>query len=456
MIKNWDPHTSHYRTIQTTRQHFLALSPPAILALSFLMLILTGSVLLLLPMATTAPLTLLQALFTATSAVTVTGLVVVDTGSHFTLFGQLVIAALIQAGGLGFMTFAVIAAVSLGAKIGLGQQMAAQEAMGQTSLARVVQTAKAVLLYSLVIESIGFLLLTLTWWSELGLATASYHAFFYTISAFNNAGFALSADSLMPYAGSVAVNGIITALFIIGGIGFAVLIDLRSNSRHLRLSTNTRMVLWATLWINLIAFFVIWLLEYGNPATLASLSLADQALAAWFQAVTPRTAGFNTLPTDELTQATTVFTLLLMFIGGGSLSTASGIKVGTFVILLMATYAFLRRRQQVTLMKRTVPPALVMKALALTVVSMMLTFLAIFTLTVMEDADFLDIAFEAVSALSTVGLSRGLTGELSAAGQTVLIVLMIAGRLGPLTLAYFLATPKQKKVKYPESRFQVG
>ena len=455
-MKAWLPQHLPYAKASRLTAPTLALSPPAVLALGFAALIILGALLLLLPIATTAPLSLLQALFTATSAVTVTGLVLVDTGTHFTVFGQVVIAMLIQAGGLGFMTFAVVAVVSLGAKIGLAQQKIAQEAMNQTSLAQVAQTAKAVLLYSLVIELIGVVLLTLVWFSELGFASALYHALFYTISAFNNAGFALNSASLMPYAGSVSVNLIITSLFIVGGIGFTVLIDLKKQQRWRLLSVNTRIVLLSTLIINVIAFLLLWLLEANNPATLANLSLTDQALAAWFQAVTPRTAGFNTLDYSQMTDASNVLTLLLMFIGGGSLSTASGIKLGTFVILMMATYAFLRRRDDVTLLRRTIPNAQVLKALALTFVSMALVFIAIFVLTALEKAPFLDIAFEAVSALSTVGLSRGLTGNLSVPGQCVIIFLMIAGRLGPLTLAYFLATPKRRKTRYADTKIQVG
>lgn len=455
-MKNWLPENLPYVRLPTAKVSRISLSPPAVLALGFLGLILLGTLLLLLPFATTAPITLLQALFTATSAVTVTGLVVVDTGSQFSQFGQVVIALLIQAGGLGFMTFAVVAAISLGAKIGLSQQKIAQEALGQTSLAQVTTIAKAVLLYALVIELIGILLLTLTWWSELGFANALYHGFFYTISAFNNAGFALSSDSLMPYAGSIPVNLIITGLFVIGGIGFTVLIDMKKHRRWQLLSTNTKVILLATLLINLCAFSLIWLLEANNPATLQQLSIKDQVLAAWFQAVTPRTAGFNTLDYSSMTDASNILTLLLMFIGGGSLSTASGIKLGTFVILLMATYAFLRRRDEVTVFKRTVPTPLVLKALALALVSMIAIFISIFLLTITEQAPLLDVAFEVVSALGTVGLSRGLTGELSTFGQLLIIILMITGRLGPLTLAYFLATPKRKRIRYADTRIQVG
>ncbi|MDO9312675.1 MAG: potassium transporter TrkG, partial [Nitrosomonas sp.] len=379
-----------------------------------------------------------------------------DTGTHFTLFGQVIIALLIQIGGLSFMTFAIVAALSLGARLGIGQQLIAQEAFNQTSLEKVTYIAKYVLIYSLLIELTGFVLLTVTWLDNLGFGKAAYHAFFYTISAFNNAGFALNSNSLMPYSNDLSVNLIITALFIIGGIGFLVLIDLRTQKSWHKLSVNTKIVLISTLIINFCAFVLIWILEAQNPATLGLLSSSDQAIAAWFQAVTPRTAGFNTLAIEELTNATTTLMILLMFIGGGSLSTASGLKIGTFVVLIMATYAFLRRRDDVVVLQRTIPQAQVTKALALTIVSITVIFMGIFILTIIEKASFIDIVFEVISAISTVGLSRGLTSQLSMGGEIVIIFMMIIGRVGPLTFAYFLATPKKKYIKYANAEVQVG
>lgn len=455
-MKQWQTKLSPYKQYDRQAKSKFTLSPPAILLCGFLVLIFIGTLLLQLPFAAISDTSFLQALFTATSAVTVTGLVVVDTGTHFTYFGQVVIAILIQAGGLGFMTFAVVAALSLGAKIGLGPQMVMKEALGQTSMEKVVTTAKFVIVYSFAIEAVGFILLSLTWWDEYGPSQAMYHAFFYTISAFNNAGFALSADSLSAYSASISVNLVITALFIIGGIGFAVLIDVRTNKRWRKLSLNTKVVILATLIINITAFFMIWLLEANNQLTLGALPLGEQALTAWFQAVTPRTAGFNTLPIEHLTDASTTFIILLMFIGGGSLSTASGLKLGTFVVLVMATYAFLRRENNVTLMKRTIPQPHVMKALALAILSIGLIFVGIFLLTIVEKASFIDIVFEVVSALSTVGLSRGLTGNLSSLGQVIIIFMMLVGRIGPLTFAYVIATPGRRSVAYANADIQVG
>lgn len=440
-----------------SKKYTIDLSPPSVLAIGFLLLMLCGTLLLKLPFATRESISWIEALFTAASAVTVTGLAVVDTGSVFTPFGQLTITALVQTGGLGFVTFAVIAAMSLSARLGIGQKAFAQEALGQTSLAKVSQVAKAVFVYSLFFELIGWLLLTIAWQEQLGWRDASYYGLFHAVAAFNNAGFALFPDSMSSFVGDTSINFIISMLYVIGGIGFLVLMDIRQKQRWHKLQTNTKIVLSATLVINLVAFVLIWLLESSNPATLAPLSAKEQALAAWFQATVPRSSGFNSISTAEMTDASTVLTLLLMFIGGGSLSTAGGIKLGTFVVLLLATRAFLRRHDDVRVFNRSIGQIQVMKALAVTSVTMMMIFLGIFLITAIErDADFLDVAFEVVSAVCTVGLSRGLTAELSPFSQFLLIFMMFAGRLGPLTLAYFIATPHKSRIKYPSTHIQIG
>ncbi|WP_102798055.1 TrkH family potassium uptake protein [Bowmanella denitrificans] len=431
-------------------------APPLVLCGGFVMLIVLGMLLLKLPFASTQSIGWMQSLFTATSAVTVTGLVVVDTGSAFTLFGQLVIAILIQLGGLGLMTFAVVTLLALGGKIGFLQQTIAKEAFNQTDTSTLVSTAKSVLWFSLIVESIGMLILTLYWSAELGWKTSLLHGFFYTISAFNNAGFALSPDSLMPYVADPVINLTITALFITGGLGFSVWMELWRKRCWNKLSLYSRLMLTGTLLINVIALLAIYWIEYDNPATLGALNSCGKWLAAWFQAVTPRTAGFNTLAIHQLEDATTALTLLLMFIGGGSLSTASGIKVVTFMVLVLATYSFLRRDGAVTAFGRTIPTGTVQKALALTVISVGVTWISIFLLLITEQAAFIDVVFEAVSALGTVGLSRGLTASLSPAGELIIIILMFMGRLGPLTLAYFLASPRTRSIAYPESRLAVG
>ncbi|MCH2454391.1 MAG: Ktr system potassium transporter B [Idiomarina sp.] len=456
-MKQWVPSLAWlYRKPGRRKRRAFKASPPVILSGGFACLILLGTLLLKIPGATEQPITWLESLFTATSAVTVTGLVVVDTGATYSVFGLTVLAVLIQAGGLGFMTFAVLAAMSLGGHVGLQHQLMAKEAMHQTSLANIGRTAKAVVSLALTVEAVAVVGLTLTWWGDKGFVDALSEAVFYAISAFNSAGFVLSPNGLVDYASSIPVNLIVSILFVIGGLGFSVITNIAEKRRWHDFSVYTRAILIATLIINVLSVAIIWLLEMNNPATFANLSLGDQAMAAWFQATTPRSAGFNTVDTGAMTEASAVFTLLLMLIGGGSMSTAGGIKLGTFIVLLVATYAFLRRREHVTLLNRTVPQEIVMKALAVTLVTLILMFLGIFILMILNPLPFIDITFEVLSASATVGLSRGITADVTAASQVVLVFLMFAGRVGPLTLAYFLATPRKRHIRFPETDIQVG
>ncbi|AVJ54942.1 Ktr system potassium transporter B [Idiomarina sp. OT37-5b] len=456
-MKQWLPSFSFlYQKRPRTRRRSINLSPPVILASGFLGLIVLGTLLLKLPFATEQPITWLESLFTATSAVTVTGLVVVDTGATFSGFGLSVITLLIQAGGLGFMTFAVVAAISLGGQVGLKQQMLAKEVMQQTSLGSIKKTAFAVVTLALVAEAIAIVVMTVYWTAEKGFVNALLESVFYAVSAFNSAGFVLTPNGLVDYQAERTITLLISVLFVIGGLGFSVINNIYEKRRWNRFSVYSKAILIATLLINAVAMAILWLLESGNPATIGNMPWYDQAVNAWFQAVTPRSAGFNTVDTGAMTEASAVFTLLLMFIGGGSMSTAGGIKLGTFIILLLATYTFLRRREAVTLGDRTIPQDLVMKALAVTIVYLGLIFAGIFALMILNSLPFIDIAFEVLSASATVGLSRGITAEVTDSSQLILIFLMFAGRLGPLTLGYFVATPKKRHVRYPDTDIQVG
>lgn len=457
-MKRWLPSFSYlYRKRpRSQRRRLIKFSPPVILAAGVAGLIMLGTLLLKLPFATVEPITWLESLFTATSAATVTGLVVVDTGATFTPFGLTILTLLIQAGGLGFMTFAVLAAISLGGQVGLKQQMLAKEAMQQTSLASIKKTAKAVITLALLAEAIAVVVMTLYWVADKGLLTAFFEAVFYAVSAFNSAGFVLTPNGLEDLQQQRTITLLVSVLFVVGGLGFSVINNIYEQRRWYKFSVYTKAILLATLFINVVAVGVLWLLEASNPATLGQMSVLDQAVNAWFQAVTPRSAGFNTVDTSAMTEASAVFTLLLMFIGGGSMSTAGGIKLGTFIILLLATYAFLRRRDAVTLYDRTIPQDLVMKALAVTIVYLGLIFFGIFALMILNSLPFIDIAFEVLSASATVGLSRGITAEVSPVSQLILVFLMFAGRLGPLTLGYFVATPKKRHVRYPTTDIQVG
>ncbi len=439
------------------KKNSINLSPPSLLALGFLSFIIVGTLLLKLPFANHGEVDWMEALFTSTSAVTITGLSVVNVGEAYTTFGKIVIMVLIQCGGLGFMTFAILAALSLSPKVALKQQIMAQETIGQTSLAHATFTVKGVFLYSLFFEGIGTIILTMAWMEHYDFKHAFFYALFYSISAFNNGGFSLFPNSLMSFSGQYMVTFTISMLYIIGGIGFVVLMDIKRTRRWKKLSTNSKLILSTIAGLNLFAFVTIWLLESGNPLTLAPMSIGDQALNAWFHATVPRSSGFNSVEVGSMTDAATLVTMMLMFIGGGSLSTAGGIKVGTFIIMVLSVITFLRRSDELTVFNHSIPYKTTFKALAVIAITSMLIVLGFFTLLILEpNKRFLDLLFEAVSAACTVGLSRGITEDLRHASQFALIMLMFAGRLGPLTLAYLIATPKKSRLSHPSTEIQIG
>lgn len=432
-------------------------NPSQLLVLVFLFFIIIGTALLKLPFATTESINLIDALFTATSAMTVTGLAVVDTGSMYTIFGQLVILALIQVGGLGIMSFAVLIYMALGKKIGFKQRMVVQQALNQTTLGGIIKLVKRLFIYSITIEIIAMLFLAIRWVPEFGWKHGLYHSFFHSISAFNNAGFSIWTDSLTGYVGDPIVNLVITFLFIIGGIGFTVLADIWDKRRFKNLHLHSKLMIIGTLVVNLIAMMIIFSLEYNNPSTLGALSsLGDKIWAAYFQAVTPRTAGFNSLDIGSLHEGTITLMLLLMFIGAGSASTGGGIKLTTFLVIVFSVITFLREKQRITVGRRSIKEKVVFRSLAILTISASFIFLAIFTLNITEPLPFLKLLFEVISAFGTVGLSMGITAELSTIGKLIIIFVMFFGKLGPLTLAFSLARPEIEKIKYPSEDVLTG
>lgn len=438
-------------------KQYINLSPYQLLIFIFMFFILVGSLLLKLPIATTTSISWIDALFTATSAMTVTGLIVVDTPSVFTTFGEVIIVSLIQLGGLGIMSFAVLIYMMLGKKIGLKERMVIQQSLNQTSLGGVIKLVKNLFIFSISIEFIGLLILSIKWVPEYGWWKGIYYSFFHSISAFNNAGFALWSDSLMGYAGDPTVNIGITFLFITGGIGFTVLMDIWHNKRFKKLSLHSKLMIIGTFIINVVAIILVFLLEYNNPKTLAGLpSLPDKLWAAYFQGVVPRTAGFNTLDIASINESTAFLMIILMFIGAGSASTGGGIKVTTFLVIIFGALSFLKGKQDVVLYKRTLPGTMIIKALAISTMSLIFVLGAVFILTISEDAPFLVSLFEVVSAFGTVGMSMGLTFSLSFIGKLVIIFMMFFGKIGPLTLAFSLAKPKVNKIKYPNGDILTG
>lgn len=433
------------------------LSPPAVLATIYAMFILVGAVALRLPWSNYGEVTLSDAFFTAASAVTVTGLIVVDTGSDFTLIGQVIIALLIQIGGLGLMTFAALLLAMLGLTIGMPQRLLLRDELGQTGVSELMALVKVVVIVALVAEAVATALLMTVFVPEFGWIQGFWQALFHAISAFNNAGFSLFPDSLMGYVAVPTVNITITVLFILSGLGFVVLADMNRQRSWAKLTLHSKLMLSGTLVLILVAWVMFALLEWNNPATLAGLeSDVARLLASWFQAVTPRTAGFNTLDYAAMDNSTTVMTLALMLVGGGPSSTAGGIKVTTLIVLTLATLAFFRQQERIHIFGRSLGISEIMKVLALTAISIFLVLIGLFLTSLTYEGDFLDLLFEVCSAFGTVGLSRGATGQLDEFGRTMIILIMFVGRLGPLTVAFVLASRVKPKVGYPEGKVFLG
>ncbi|WP_085646080.1 TrkH family potassium uptake protein [Thalassospira sp. MCCC 1A03138] len=435
----------------------IRIPPPLLLAILYLALILIGAVVLVLPVAVTHPISFSDALFTATSAVTVTGLAVVDTGSSFTLFGQAIILILIQLGGLGLMTFAALVLSALGLPIGLRHHSFLREDLNQTSLHQLVGLVKTILAVVLFCELIGGILLLTVFVPDFGWARGTWFAVFHSVSAFNNAGFALMPDSLSRWATNPVINLTIPTLLLIGGIGFSVISDLwiHRGWRHLSLHSKLMLTGSAILIVWSVTMFAI--LEWHNPDTLGAFANPiDKLQISWFQGLTTRTAGFNTVDIGSIHDTTALMFILLMVIGAGSTSTAGGIKVTTFIVLVLATIAFFKRHNQLHAFGRSIGLEEVMKVLALTMISMFVVMSGIFLITMSHDGDFLDLVFEVTSAFGTVGLSRGTTGELDTLGRIVIELIMFIGRVGPLTLGFFLARRVPPRISYPSSQVYLG
>ncbi|WP_133666107.1 TrkH family potassium uptake protein [Paraburkholderia sp. BL10I2N1] len=420
-------------------------------------LIVAGATVLSLPISTLQPLRWIDALFMATSAVTVTGLSVVDVGAGLTRFGQVVMLVLIQLGGLGMMTFTVMVLSLLGLRLSIRQQMLLKEDLNQTSLGDLMQLVRMIAGVVVVTEASGTLLLAVRFVPQFGWSEGLFYALFHSISAFNNAGFALFPDSMTRWATDPWINLVTVALIVIGGLGFSVLDDLCSRRRWTYLSLHSRLTLVGTAVLLMLGFVGFAILEWHNPKTLGlHASVADRLLMSFFQSVTTRSAGLNTIDIASLNDSTTLVTLGLMFIGGGSTSNAGGIKVSSFMVLVIVTWAFLRKSSTPGAFGRTIPPADILKVLALTSISSSIVVLGTFALTMVQTQPFLDLLFETVSSLATVGLSRGISGELTDSGRMIVTVMMFIGRVGPLTLGLTLARNTPNRLLYPEGRVYLG
>ncbi len=448
------------------------LRPHHIIVLSFFCAIVAGTILLSLPFATHEGdnVAFVDRLFTATSATCVTGLVVKETAS-WSGFGRLVIMFLMQAGGLGIMTFSIFFAIALGRKITIREDLVVKGTLGPYGARNLRKVLLHIVLIVFSVELIGAILLFLRWraiedWS---FGTILYNSVFHSISAFCNAGFSLFRKSFTDFSGDAYINLIMISLIFIGGIGFIVLLDIwkllswRKDKRPFfyRMSIQTKIALSISLALIIIGALAIFIFERGN--TLSGMAAKDQFLGSVFQAVTARTAGFNTLPINRLAPPTLLLLTMLMFIGASPGSTGGGIKTSTFGVLIASVAAMIKNKERVWIFKRTIPKAIVRKALAIFILGLGWIFLFSLLLTITEAGNiygknyYLRILFETTSAFGTVGLTTGITSMLSSLGKVLIILTMFVGRIGPLTLALAVAVQEEKLLyNYPESEVMVG
>ncbi len=437
------------------------LTPVQLIALYFVLAIVIGGSLLALPFAH-APghsVSFLDALFTATSAICVTGLTVVDTGTSFSIFGQVIIMLLIQAGGLGIVTIGTLVAFASGRRVGFRERMNLQTQLNTFQVGGVVRLIQRIVLITFAIEIVGVLLLWTSFGRLEGLGRGLYFAIFHSISGFNNAGFGLYPTNLMPFVADVVVNFTIMALVILGGLGFIVEMNIIAHLREKRtvpFTLHTKTVLALTGALIAIGAVVLLVLEWSH--SLSGLPVGQKIMGALFQSVTPRTAGFNTTDYAQMDESSLLFTMLLMFIGASPGSTGGGIKTVTFFVLIGSVWSISRGRGELTLFGRRIALDTVIRSAVISVLSILIIGAMITLLTLTDpDKDALKLAFEAVSAFGTVGLSTGITGAMSELGKIVLIMLMYLGRIGPLTftLALIEGTP-DKKVRYPVEEVVIG
>lgn len=437
-------------------------TPARILMSGFGLLILFGGLLLSLPIASQqgTELPFLDALFTATSAVCVTGLVVVDTGTYFSTFGQLVILFLIQIGGLGFMTVATFVAIFTGKRIGLKERLILQEALNVDSLEGLIRLTRNVVLLTLGIEAFFAAILAVRFSSEMPLGQAIYYGVFHSIAAFCNAGFDLFGDfkSLADYVTDPTVNFAIMSLIILGGLGFVVMVDLRRLMQKQRMSLHSKLVLVMTATLLVVGTLGYYLFENENPSTIGSLPESGKWLASAFASTTARTAGYASINYELITEGGGLWTMILMFIGASPGSTGGGIKTITALAILLYVWTVMTNKEHTVVFNRSVSKSLIYKSLVIAVISSLVVAFAVLVLSVTENVTLDRLLFEVTSAFSTTGLSMNLTPTLSPAGRVIIIIMMFIGRLGPLTLAVALAArqPDKAKVKYPEGNLYVG
>lgn len=432
------------------------------IAVSFALLILAGSLLLMLPVSSKAgePTPFLTALFTATSATCVTGLSLVNTGAYFSLFGQAVLLVIIQIGGLGFMTILCFVYLLSKRRIGLRNRMLIAQTMGVDSLEGVVALAKHVLYITGVIEGAGAVILAARFIPRFGFAKGLWFGIFHSVSAFCNAGFDLIGDgkSMLSYRYDPFVLITLALLIIIGGLGFIVWEEIIKKKSWKKISMYSRVVITATVILIIFGTAIYFAFEYNNPSTMGNDSPGQKVLASFFQSVTTRTAGFDALVQSNMTEQSKLWGIVLMMIGGASGSTAGGVKIGTAALVIISLISVLRSRRDIVILGRRVSHSSIIHAMALLVMWLVLTAAGCVLVSLFENRSVIDSMYEVASAYSTVGLSVGISESASVFTKLLLIVYMFFGRVGIMTISvvFMVRASKGQDIRYPEGDFMVG
>jgi len=441
-------------------------NPMRLLALSFLTMIFIGTIFLTLPVSSEMHQRtgFVDALFTATSATCVTGLIVKDTPKYFSTFGEIIILLLIQAGGLGIMTFSISIALVFGAKLGLREKRTMGEILEFPSVGEVGKIVRFILQFTFISEFIGMFLLFLRWLPFLGnIKKALYFSAFHSVSAFCNAGFSLFSNSLKNFVSDPIINLVMMFLIVIGGVGFVVIAGLFRKEHFIRewklnspkLTVHTKLVIIMTAILIFLGFILFFSFEFDN--VLIHESIGGKILASLFQSITPRTAGFNTVEISKLKNVTLFLLIFLMFVGASPGSTGGGIKTTTFAILILAVINMIKGKEELEIFNRTIPKKIVYKAITIVVVSAFIVSFGTGFLLVTQHDSFIHLLFEATSAFGTVGLSTGVTFHLNTIGKLIIIFLIYIGRIGPLTLAFAVGRYSHRlKREYPKARIMVG
>lgn len=444
------------------------MQPTQIMVIGFALVILIGAILLNLPIATQSreQIGFLDALFTSTSAVCVTGLIVVDTATYWSIFGQVIIIMLIQIGGLGFMTMTTMFALIAKKKIKLRERLLIQESLNQLDLSGLVKLTRYIIITTLIIEGMGALLLATVFIPQFGIGKGIWYSIFHAISAFCNAGFDLMGSvsgpfsSLTSYVNNFTVTMTISGLIIFGGIGFPVILDVMRQKKISKLNVHSKVVLLTTVILIGIGMVFIFFIEYKNPETLGNLSIKGKLLAAFFQSVTARTAGFNTIDLAIMHQSSIFVMIILMFIGASPASTGGGIKTTTLATLILTVKAFILQKQDIEVYNRRIESGTIRKALGIFFIGIVVVVGGTLIISITESHfTLVDAGFEVVSAFATVGLSIGGSPTLSTLAKIFIMIFMFMGRVGSLTIFMALVSRGIKKnppIRYPEGKIIVG